>query len=511
MIIPLAPILAREFGADGLQVGLLISIYSIMQFIFAPYWGKLSDHFGRKPILLIGFLGMSLAHIWFAFSDSFTQLFLSRIVAGFFGANIVIAMAYIADVTELKERSKNLGLVGMAFGFGFTFGPALGFLFILIGNELGSAPPFGENFTALGASLLALINFIVTSFLLKDSQNTRTPLSQIFSRRSGLFSRPSLGIVWEFLKKPRLGQILFMSFILWISIAQIEPILILLVQDDFGWKKTTAYWSFAYIGLLMAFSQGFLVRKMIPFYGERMSNQVGLFLFLLGLFFMGLSVWIDFSRVLFSLAFLVAGVTLFSVGYSLSHTSLSGALSLLTPKDNQGGIFGVHQSLSSLARIVGPILGGWCYRDWSHSSPFFVAGIMGLGAFGLALWFGEKFPNIGWVSPKKTSSKEDSSFFHVDKTQIKNLIEKRIYFCFFQVEKLFLEGESQDIVSLIQPSQFKTKEDILVFLKDQDLKTPIVLLCQNGIISEEFSKNLRAKGYINAFYVKKGLIGLKEN
>ncbi len=510
MIIPLAPILARDFGADGLQVGFLISIYSIVQFIFAPYWGRLSDYFGRKPILLIGLLGMSLAHIWFAFSTSFSHLFFSRIVAGFFGANIVIAMAYISDITHSQERSKNLGLIGMAFGFGFTFGPALGFLFILIGNKLGSAPPYGASFAALGAALVCIINFVMAYFFLKESQTSNSKISG--SVKSSLFSRPSPSFIWKSLTQPKLGKIFLMSFILWISIAQIEPVLILLVQDDFGWTKSTAYWSFAYIGFLMAFSQGFLVRKLIPFYGERLVNKWGLFLVILGLFLIACSPWAHLKSILFfNLILLVSGVTFFSVGYSLTSTSLSGALSLLSPKEQQGRIFGVNQSLSSLARILGPLLGGWCYRDLSHSSPFFLASVMGFFAFSLAIWVGKDFPNLGLVSKKTKDVESLPPSYSIDRVQLKNLIDKRIPFHFFQMEKLIVEDEFSEVKNIVNQSVFKTEEEVLSFIKNQNLHCPFVFLCENGFVSEKISEDLRAKGYINAYYVEKGLRGLKKN
>ena len=407
MVIPLTPILAREFGADGLKVGLLISAYSVVQFLLAPFWGRLSDTFGRKPIILFGLFGSSLAHLCFAFSDTFTGIVLSRILAGFFGGNIVIATAYIADVTSLENRSKNMGLIGMAFGLGFTIGPIFGFLFILLGEKLGAVPPFGANFASMGSSLFCFINFLMSFFFLKESFirdkifiQKKASLSSILStfKKSSLFTRPSLYMVWESLKTPKLGLVLIMSFILWLSLAQIEPVLILLVQDDFGWSKTMAYSSFIYIGLLMVLSQGYLVRQWIPKWGERFVNQKGLFVMSMGLMAIAVSGWLVLPlSVFFSMAFMLLflGVTLFSIGYSLSNTSLNGALSLLTSEKSQGSIFGVNQSLSAMARIIGPAMGGWAYQQLSHESPFLIAGFLAFGAFLLSIWFKKAIPNRG--------------------------------------------------------------------------------------------------------------------
>ena len=404
MIIPLTPILAREFGAEGLKIGLLISSYSIVQFLFAPVWGRFSDIFGRKTIILLGLFGSALAHLFFAFSDTFTDIFLSRVLAGFFGGNVVIATAYIADLTSVENRSKNIGLIGMAFGAGFTIGPIFGFLFILLGETMGSVPPYGANFAAMGASILSITNGLMSFFFLKESLSSKKNLSEIFKKKtSSLFIRPSIYTVWRALKTPKLGIVLIMSFILWFSLAQIEPVLILLVQDDFSWSKTTAYSSFIYIGLLMVLSQGYLIRKWIPKWGESVVNQAGLLTMSVGLMTIALSGFlVSPLSSFFSVGFfvLLVGVTLFSIGYSLSNTSLNGALSLMTSDKKQGSIFGVNQSLSAMARILGPAMGGWFYQHFQHESPFLIGGLCTFGALVIAFWSKENFPNAGRIRKK---------------------------------------------------------------------------------------------------------------
>ncbi|MYC46725.1 MAG: major facilitator superfamily domain-containing protein 9, partial [Chloroflexi bacterium] len=158
MIIPLSPYLARDFGADDLEVGLLMSVYSLAQLIFAPLWGYLSDHLGRKPIILTCLLGSALFYLWFSFANTLEVLFLTRVLAGVFGAVMSVSMACIADVTGEKERSRNMGLVGAAIGLGFIIGPFLGGIFGLLGQQLGNSPPFGSSFSALGAGFVCLVN-----------------------------------------------------------------------------------------------------------------------------------------------------------------------------------------------------------------------------------------------------------------------------------------------------------------------------------------------------------------
>ena len=408
MVIPLTPILARSFGEESLKIGLLISAYSMVQFILAPFWGRLSDHFGRKPILLLGFTGSALAHLFFSFSDSFTDIVISRLLAGFFGGNVVIASAYIADVTSLKNRSKNLGLIGMAFGAGFTIGPLLGFLFILLGSSISQNQPFGIYFSSMGASLLCCLNLIFAFFFLKESLSNKQSLKTIFQKHS-FFKRPDLLSLWNSFKTPKLGVVLMMSFILWFSLAHIEPVLILLVQDDFLWDKKTAYASFIYIGVLMVFSQGYLVRKWIPKWGEALVNRLGLMTMSLGLLMIaGSSFLVFYSAPRFALFFLAVGVTAFAIGYSLSNTSLNGALSLLSPESQQGKIFGVNQSLSSMARIIGPALGGWFYQHLNRPSPFLFAGVLSLTAFLIAILTKKGFPNKGRQISKSAESSKNT-------------------------------------------------------------------------------------------------------
>ena len=518
MVIPLSPILARGFGANGLQVGLLISIYALAQFVFAPFWGRLSDIIGRKPVLLIGLSGVTLAHLWFAFSHDLMGLFLARAAAGIFGGNITTATAYIADVTNKTERSKNMGLIGLGFGLGFTLGPALGGLFILIGKQLGEMPPFGIHFTSFGAALLALSNVIITWIFLKEWRESQGSGKRTFSylspfKESSVFSRPSVSLIWQFLKTAWLGEVLCISFLLWLALAQIEPTLILLVQDDFQWTQTMAYWGFAYIGFLMAFSQGVLVRKLIPRFGERKINSWGLVSTALGLFFMGASVFLKTDilflwpevRLSLGLVLLALAVTLFSIGYSLSNTSLSGALSLLGSSGEQGRVFGVNQSLSSMARIVGPALGGGLY-SFFHAYPFFVASVMALGGWFLTVRLGSAFPNTGKkASHGRADQEEDEALYSIDSFQLENLIAKKIHFHFFKLEDL----DSSRLASSVLREIFKTtkvmeEEPVIDFLKSCQREEPVILICQKGDISKRISKTLRDKGYHNTYYVKGG-------
>ena len=376
IIIPLSPYLASEFGADALQVGLLMTVYSAAQFLFSPLWGQLSDKFGRRPIILISLLGAGIAHLVFAMAQTYWLLFAARLLAGVFGANISTAMAYIADITGEKDRSKNMGLVGAAFGLGFVLGPSLGSLFGYVGEMLGTAPPFGKSFSAVIAGLICLANFAFAWKALKESLPRE--------RRGVRQKKPRFEMIMVHLKRPVVGPLQVMYFLSSFAMAHMEASLFLLVQDDFQWSLTKAGLGFAYVGMIMVVTQGYLIRKLLPKLGEPYLLASGLLMKGLGLAGIALSgnVW-D----------LAISVTLLGLGTGFINPALSGSISLLTSKDQQGGVMGVSQSLSALGRIVGPVLGGWLYRDLAHQAPFLAASLIVALSLLMALFIFKHLPS----------------------------------------------------------------------------------------------------------------------
>jgi MFS transporter, DHA1 family, tetracycline resistance protein len=358
IIIPLSPYLARDFGASPFEVGLLMAVYSAMQFLFSPFWGGLSDRFGRRPVLLVSIAGTALAHLLFYLAHDLWILFLARTLAGVFGANISTAMAYIADVTTARERSKNMGLIGAAFGLGFVLGPAIA----------GLLSRFGESFPALVAALLSLANFTMACFVLGESlgvENRR--LRDKVSRLKNIVAKA---------RRPVVGSLLFAQFATVLAMANMEASLFLYMQDRFGWGVEKSSYGFAYVGICMAITQGFLVRRFLPIYGERRLLVAGFVFFMAGMLFTGLSPWIWL---------LAVAMTALALGNGFINPSVSGSISLLTPAHEQGEVLGVNQSLAALGRIFGPLMGGYAYMHLTHSFPFFAAA--GLAALGLAsIW-----------------------------------------------------------------------------------------------------------------------------
>lgn len=272
IIIPLNPYLAKVYGATPLQVGLLMSVYSLMQFIFAPIWGQLSDRYGRRPIILISLLGSAVAHLAFGLSPSLTGLMIARGFAGLFGGNISTAMAYIADITGAQDRSKGMGLIGAAFGLGFLLGPFIGGVSAHVMEN-----PSSPAFIAAG---ICFANFLLAIRFLPESNQRLESASEKKSRFKKIFG--ALGT-------PVLGTVIFLVFINTLGMALIEASLFLFVQEKFQWSLAEASWGFAYIGLILVFTQGYLIRKWMPRFGERKLLYAGLALTAAAFFLMSVA------------------------------------------------------------------------------------------------------------------------------------------------------------------------------------------------------------------------------
>ena len=361
IVIPLHSYLARQFHADAMQVGLLMSIYSLMQFLFAPVWGQISDSYGRRPILLMSLLGASLAHLGFAFAGSYALLFVARMFAGIFGANISTAMAYVADITPENKRSQSMGLVGAAIGLGFVMGPFIGGIFGHIGIKMGDLPPFGQSFGAVIASIICLLNFIWAYKSLKESLPKEKRSQQ--PKRQNAFKRILILVsqLWD----PKKGFLLWMYLFATIAMGHMEVALFLYVDDKFNWSFDQASLGFAYMGLIMAFTQGYLVRKFMPQWGERKTLIIGSILYSLSLMGIGISS---------NLLMLAAAVTFLGIGIGLTNPALTGSISLLSKAEEQGQMMGISQSLASMGRIIGPAMGSFLYKYYSPETPFFSGG-----------------------------------------------------------------------------------------------------------------------------------------
>lgn len=377
IIIPLIPILSRELGATAAQAGLLMSVYSLMQFLFSPMWGRLSDRYGRRPILLLCMLCEGFCYLLFASARNLEVLFFARGLAGFFGASISTASAYISDITPSHERSKGMAIIGVAFGLGFVFGPATGGLLSMWGQHISSEKFFDTSFTTIWVSVICFANFVFGYFFLKESLKTSLPPRPKESR---------LKTIWKKVRIPTLGPLMTIYFLLSAAMASMEATLVFFMGEKFGWGLKEVSFGFAYIGVIIVLTQGLIVRKLLPRIGERYVLPIGIVLFTIGMMGIALAP---------SIPLMALTMTALAMGNGLTNPATLGSISLVSPSEDQGMILGVTQSFSSLGRILGPALGGYIYYRLAISAPFFVASGVGLIALFIVITMFRQIPISG--------------------------------------------------------------------------------------------------------------------
>lgn len=384
IVLPLLPRYGRFFEADHL-LGPLMASFSAMQFLFAPVWGRLSDRIGRRPVLIVGLAGSTISYFMFGYATSLGKddtllglgvlawLFISRIGAGIAGATIPTAQAYIADVTGPEQRARGMALIGAAFGIGFTFGPLIGAGFV--SDKVDAPPSAAPGYVAAVMSGLALLSAI---FWLKESlEPGNTPIRHHWFDRSSLKNA---------LSQPKISMILLAIFITTFAFAQFESTLSLLTRN-LGMSPRSNFWIFAYVGLVLTIAQGVLVRRLLPRMGEYRMSVAGAVLMTVGLLLVGLAGQQGSTGMLFA----VLPVSV--VGFSALTPSLQSLLSRGTSATQQGGILGLGQSLSALARIFGPWLGISLFLDDMFFPYAVAAAIMAVG-FVLVLGLRNFSPSI---------------------------------------------------------------------------------------------------------------------
>lgn len=361
IVLPLLPIFAKNLDASGLVIGCLMGVYSAMQFLFAPVWGRWSDRIGRRPILLVSTAGAAISYALFAIACGKTGtaalvlIFAARTFAGICGANITVAQAYIADITPPEDRSKRMALIGVAFGLGFMFGPAIGGLGMKFGGI--TAPGW------IAAGLCAL-NFIFTFVRLPESWKPGTASA----------ARPRFEHFMETMRRPGIAVLVTVFFFATFCFAAFETTLGLLVSQNFGLKfenikgvytfdpKISYLYAFcAAIGILV---QGGLIGRLVKKFGEPLLIVLSLVLAAVSL--APMPYFATWTPLLLALAVL-------SVGSSLTRAPVFGMLSNLTPPAEQGATIGVAQSMGSLARIFGPIFAA-SLLDVHPTLPYLICG-----------------------------------------------------------------------------------------------------------------------------------------
>lgn len=365
IVIPVLPLYAERFGASPLTVGLLLGVYSAMQCLFAPILGRLSDRVGRRPVLLVSVIGTSLGFFLMGMANSLWLLFAARIIDGITGGNISTAQAYIADVTPPEQRSRGMGLIGAAFGLGFIFGPAIGGLL----SHVSLAAPF------IFAGCLAATNAIAIYYFLPESLSPE--------RRHQAQKRTSFSDLLQQMKRRPLGVIVAAYCFTTIAFSLLTATYALFTERRFGYTAAQIGYIFAGQGLLGAIIQGGLMGWLVKRFGDKRLVMIGTAALAASLFLLPMSV---------TTASLLLVTTGIAIGHSLVLAPLNGLASKSASQDAQGRVLGMMQSAASLARIIGPVLGGLLLNyDALHMtrlfgySPYSAGAVLALIALGLSL------------------------------------------------------------------------------------------------------------------------------
>ena len=356
LILPLLPYYAETFNASKFQTGLLIAVYALMQLIGAPILGRLSDRFGRRPVLLVSIFGTFLGFLLLGFANTLWILFAARIIDGITGGNLSVAQAYISDVTDAQNRAKGLGLIGAAFGIGFIIGPVTG----------GLLSQFGYNVPAFVAAGLALINFILIYAWLPESL-TAEKRQQIGEQKK---VPVTLGALVTALKRPFTGSLLITRFFFGLAFAIFQSIFSLYAIAKFNLSARDTGFVLTYVGVLSVIVQGFLVGKLTTRFREDILITAAVALMAISM--LGWA-WAP------SVFWLMVVLTPTSLSGGLLNTLLSSTLTKAVAPHEIGGILGLSASVESSTRIIAPILGGALLEKVGVWSP---------GVFGTVVMIG---------------------------------------------------------------------------------------------------------------------------
>ena len=360
IVIPLLPIYAKQMNATPFAAGALIAVYSLMQLVFAPAWGRISDDIGRRPVLLMCLAGSAMSYLLLAGAWRLEVLFFARLLAGVAGASIPVAQAYIADVTGPAERARGMGLIGAAFGLGMVIGPALGGGLSLLG------PRVPEGF----AAGLCLANVLVAAYRLPESLPGSVG-------RPAPFRHPlSLASLRDAAARPGAAALLAVFFLVTLGFAVLEGTFSLAAASRYGYSQAQVDWLWVYMGLVAVVVQGWLVGRLARRLPERALIVLGSAA--LGLGFLGIPFAGSAIGLLTALALVVGG-------QGLASPSLSSLISKTVEESVYGEALGVSQSLSAGARVLGPAGGGLIFSRFDASAAYLAAAACAAGALGLSL------------------------------------------------------------------------------------------------------------------------------
>jgi MFS family permease len=378
IVLPLLPFYASDMGATPLMVGLIISSYSAMQFLFSPVWGALSDRLGRRPLLILGLFGSAVSYIVFGLADTIGVLLASRVIAGIMGANIPVAQAYIADTTTVEQRARGMGLIGAAFGLGFIFGPAIGGFLSRWGYGVPGFAAAGLSFLAAGSAVFLLPESLPPERRTKTTGHGGLDAFAARLRASKrVFSRASL-------RDPIIG-----FFLGTMGFAGFTTTFPLFLDDPLGLSPMHAGAMFALVGTISAIAQGGAIGPLVERFGEKLVGAVGGLLLGAALAVMGLALTTPIT---------VMMLVPVGLGWGMMAPSIQSLISRRAHAREQGEVLGVNQSASAVARMIGPVAAGAAFGVFGPGLGFLAGGVLVLAS---AAWI--------WLMPPRGAAVGDLS------------------------------------------------------------------------------------------------------
>jgi DHA1 family tetracycline resistance protein-like MFS transporter len=343
IVLPILPLWAETFGASPVQIGMITASYAVMQLIFAPVWGRVSDRYGRRPVILVSLAGSAVAALMIGLAGTLLLLFVARVLQGIAGASYAAAQAYVADVTTREERAKGMGMIGAAFGLGFILGPAIGALFSSIDERL----PF------FVAAALAATNFVIAYLRLPESRRPGVPEAPT----------PRLALVKMALSSQELAPLVWLSFVATFAFVAMESTFALFGERRFDYSVTEIGLLFVYIGVLTAVAQGFLVGRVVARWGEGHALVGGL---------AGTAVGLLLTAVARDLWLLLPALAVLAVASGLVFSTTTALISLAAGEREQGMVLGLSASVGGAARIAGPLVATVLFQHAGIAVPLFL-------------------------------------------------------------------------------------------------------------------------------------------
>lgn len=373
LVMPLLPPFAEAYGFSRTQIGWLLAAFPLCQLVSGPILGRLSDRYGRRPVLAASQAGTALSFLILGLSHNYWVMLLARGLDGASGGNILVAQAYIADVTKGSDRARGMGIIGAAFGIGFVLGPILGGLMLALPVD----PAWRLRLPFLVAAGLSTAAWILVL--------TRLPESADPAHRQEARVIQWRGVL-DLVREPLVGGLVAVSALVVLAFSALEGTFSLFLKERMGYEPSQAAYAFAYIGIISAVVQGGLIRRLVPRFGEPRLIVVGIAALAAGL--AGLAV-------AGTVPGLLAAVLVLTVGQALAGPSLSGLLSRVTPSSEQGAVFGTLVSVQTLARMINYVAANRLLERRGSAAPYWeaaalaaVALVLGVATLGLGTGFG---------------------------------------------------------------------------------------------------------------------------